>query len=752
MKNLIFFIQNHYFTDISIFFANSMLNLEKGNKKDRGDSEEGSWKSHEKIIVDLSEKEKILYLTYLLVSQNHELGNLSFDLDKWSAKKLICKEEALLLPSKKEWLNIIPNKMIGVVQISSDKQDIPYKPLLLFKDKVYLQKNFIYQKIIIESILERKASSSFFLQNPQFKKNHVLLFSDFSEKKSNNNGQANIDKESIDWQSYAAFLALVYPFMILSGGPGTGKTTTVFKILILLLTSLVNESGKEFNIQLVAPTGKAVKRLQESVLSCCHDLRECIEKISLSASIDLQKYFNEISQRTMTVHRFLSFVLNKNLSETKHSYQQIDVLVIDESTMISLEILAYLFNVLKPSCRIVFLGDKDQLSSIGETSLLSYLLQDCSLSKNWETVQSSFVFKMYRQFLEIDNLSTLPLEQKFKTVNQFIDERTVVLQKNYRLSQKDDVEFYELILADFYREIISKDPIKEEKDLQKLNDLLDKTHISSRDLQLKEGLLSRSDFLWFEEISEKGILAIIEVFFLPLYREYFTLANQFQSLAGEKKTLAQRELFSFLNKIVILTITNQGGQSGFNKNNWGVHKLNELLENYFSKSGLIHFSEANHYPGQIILITENNYQQKLYNGDLGIALYNEEGKIQFFFEKNNFEEKQIHEFQNIEMNQQVANRDEHYVGYYPYELRKWQVGFTMTVHKSQGSEYENVVFVLPEESAEFCDKSLIYTALSRTQKRCISFFKKDVFLEAVSRIDQKEKGRELQDYLEEVLF
>ena len=119
---------------------------------------------------------------------------------------------------------------------------------------------------------------------------------------------------------------------------------------------------------------------------------------------------------------------------------------------------------------------------------------------------------------------------------------------------------------------------------------------------------------------------------MPLYREYFALVNQFQFLEClEKKLAVQREIFSFINQIVILTITNQGGQSGFNKNGWGVHKLNQLLENYFLKSGLLHFTEGQHYPGQIILITENNYQQKLYNGDLGIALYNEEGKIQFFF-------------------------------------------------------------------------------------------------------------------------
>ena len=129
------------------------------------------------------------------------------------------------------------------------------------------------------------------------------------------------------------------------------------------------------------------------------------------------------------------------------------------------------------------------------------------------------------------------------------------------------------------------------------------------------------------------------------------------------------------------------------------------------------------------------------------------GKYNFFFEKNNIQEEKFYPFSATESQASLPekNRDEFYVGYYPHELQKWQIGFTMTVHKSQGSEYENVLFVLPEESAEFCNRSLIYTAFSRTKKRCIAFFKKQVFLEAVSRTEQQQ-GSELQDYLEEILF
>ena len=505
MKNLIFFIQNHYFPDVSVFFANSMLRLE------RGDEKEDHWKSDEKIISDLSEKEKILYLTYLLVSQSHELGNLSFDLEKWSTERLICKEEILLLPTKLLWLRTIPNKVIGIVKIASDKQEIPYKPLLLFKDKLYLHKTFVYQQTIIESILERKLPTFSLVETLKLKDFYSFFISDFSVEESKIDEQINFNQEELDWQNYALFLALVYPFMILSGGPGTGKTTTVFKILILLLVSLDKQSGKELNIQLVAPTGKSVKRLQTSLLNCFHNFADNKGKMNISPS--WQKSINEISQRTMTIHRFLSSILAKNLSETKYSYQKIDVLVVDEATMISLEMLAYLFNVLKPSCRIIFLGDKDQLSSIGERSLLSHLLQDCNWNKEWSSIQSSVPFKRYRQFLQNRSFPKLSFEQNFKTVNQFIEQRTVILQKNYRLLEKNGKEFRELILTDFYRAIISQDSLKEKENLQKLNKFLDKTNISSKDLQFENDLVSRCDFLWSAEISEKVILQIIEGFF-----------------------------------------------------------------------------------------------------------------------------------------------------------------------------------------------------------------------------------------------
>src|SRR5690606_29391398 len=160
----------------------------------------------------------------------------------------------------------------------------------------------------------------------------------------------------VDWQKLACAMALQRRFAIITGGPGTGKTTTVVKLLALLQQGA---AGK-LQIKLAAPTGKAAVRLTESISGALSRL-----PAELTSAIPTE---------VTTLHRLLGALPNRR--SFKHHAQnplQLDVLVVDEASMIDLEMMAALLDALPAQAQLVLLGDKDQLSSVEAGSVLGDL-------------------------------------------------------------------------------------------------------------------------------------------------------------------------------------------------------------------------------------------------------------------------------------------------------------------------------------------------------------------------------------------
>lgn len=183
-------------------------------------------------------------------------------------------------------------------------------------------------------------------------------------------------QEKTDWQKVAVATAIKSPFSIITGGPGTGKTTTVTRLLLVLQELF----DCKLHIKLVAPTGKAASRLEESIKNALGFMQE---KMNLSDSL-----FNAIPQKASTLHSLLGVnAFNDYTRYNSHNPLQLDVLVVDETSMIDLPMMAKLINALKPETRLILLGDQAQLASVEAGAVLGELAQFVDQSYNHEQAE-----------------------------------------------------------------------------------------------------------------------------------------------------------------------------------------------------------------------------------------------------------------------------------------------------------------------------------------------------------------------------
>jgi len=168
------------------------------------------------------------------------------------------------------------------------------------------------------------------------------------------------NKRAIDWQKIAATIACLQRLTVISGGPGTGKTTTVVRLLALLFElHQASQPTRPLRIALAAPTGKAATRLGEAIKHQKANLN-CAESV-LAA----------IPEQPITLHRLLA--IRPNLGDWAHQYSPqlaADVVVVDEASMVDLPLMARLLRALAPQTRLILLGDKDQLASVEAGAVL----------------------------------------------------------------------------------------------------------------------------------------------------------------------------------------------------------------------------------------------------------------------------------------------------------------------------------------------------------------------------------------------
>lgn len=451
------------------------------------------------------------------------------------------------------------------------------------------------------------------------------------------------DTARCDWQKVSAALALTSARCVISGGPGTGKTTTVTKLLALLL-----QVHGDLIIKMVAPTGKAAARLTESITNAL---------IGLDVAQDIK---DKIPSQASTIHRLLGVQANSNHFRFNHTKRlHLDLLLVDEASMVDLPLMAKLLMALPDNARLILLGDKDQLASVEAGAVLGDI---CAF------INSGYSQSKGKQLAALTGFDSL-LSQTKNSAG--MADNLCLLRKSYRFDQYSGIGF----LAS----AINQGKASGKAVLALCEKYDDLNHYVNND----------SSFAILSEMITAG------------YRCYL---SNIKPIHADNHDLAKQLLRQF-SQFKILCAIREG--------DWGVAGLNQLAEKVLSDAGLIKLSSDREplgdqtprplinkwYIGRPVMITQNNYHLGLYNGDIGLCLLDEHEQLRVYFQMSDGE---VNDFQ-------------------PSRLPSHETVFAMTVHKSQGSEFEHTVLALPQTQMPVVTRELIYTGITRAKKQLTLF-------------------------------
>ncbi|MGE8099163.1 exodeoxyribonuclease V subunit alpha [Pseudomonas fluorescens] len=555
----------------------------------------------------------------------------------------------LLLPSQllealegAHWCKVLASS--SLVALAADGRDeTQQRPLVLSGKRLYLRRYWTYERRIDNALRQRLIV-------------HEPTPEDLSERLSGLFGLASSSTQ-IDWQKLACALATRGAFSIVTGGPGTGKTTTVVRLLALLQAPAV-EAGKPLRIRLAAPTGKAAARLTESI-------SQQVRTLQVAESVR-----DKIPSDVTTVHRLLgSRPGTRHFRHHAGNRLPLDVLVVDEASMIDLEMMANLLDALPTHARLVLLGDKDQLASVEAGAVLGDLCRDAEAgwyspqTRDWlEAVSGE---KLGSSGLQEDTDASHPLAQQVVMLrhSRRFGEGSGIGQLARRVNQQQADEARKLLAARSHADLFSL-ALKGEQDraLERL---------------LLEG----------QGEGPQG------------YRHYLSLLrNQrpsFNSLPDDPCWVEwARNVLQAFDAFQLLCAVRKGP--------WGVEGLNQRITGALLKARLID-SDQQWYEGRPVLMTRNDYGLGLMNGDIGIAL-------------------KLPERDGLEGGRQVLRvafaRNDGQGGVrfvLPSRLNDVETVYAMTVHKSQGSEFAHTALILPDALNPVLTKELIYTGITRAK-------------------------------------
>ncbi len=572
-----------------------------------------------------------LELGAALVSNYTGKGHACVNLEMLSGRSLPDElkegDSDVICPQLKAWVETLTRS--GVVGRPGE-----FKPLIFSHPRLYLHRYWEYEKNVGNFILKRGGK--------------IGNDSNFSRLALSVDRLFPSSSDTTDWQKIAALAAATRQFCLITGGPGTGKTTTVAKILALLLEQAAVE-GKSLRILLSAPTGKAAARLQEALHAAKADLA-CEKRIK-----------EIIPVKGSTVHRLLSYQpLSKSFLYTHENPLPADVVVVDEASMIDLSLMAKLMYAIPAQCRLILLGDRDQLASVEPGSVLGDV---CA-----EQCSKTFSEKFIADVRDITGESFVP---DVRVMESNYCDSIVALQKSYRFGRESGIGAVGLAVVEGkWEEALS--------------------------------LLERGDYadLAFRELSPSP--AGLQEMLRPKVLEHFA---GFSSLTSAEDVLLSLHNFSILGAL--------------RHGPYGINAINRIVMEILKKEGLIN-SVSGIYQGKPIMITENNYDLGLYNGDTGI----------FFPDPDSAGQLRIYFAGAAGALRKLA----------PARLPPHEVSYAVTVHKSQGSEYDHVLLILPDRMSKVLTGELVYTALTRAKKTVEVWGKRNIFAEAVRARISRDSG------------
>ncbi|MDO4682742.1 MAG: exodeoxyribonuclease V subunit alpha [Lautropia sp.] len=587
---------------------------------------------------------------------------------------------------------VVELRQRGIEAVQPDAPAPVVTPLVLSGTRLYLRRYWQYEQDVLAAILSRldgldigavQAAGA----NPEASLKPVLdaLFM----PPAGGQAAATTGATAVDWQKVACALVARQRFGLITGGPGTGKTTTVIRLLALL-QSLSRQRGEArfLRIGLAAPTGKAAARLGSSI-------QGAIDRLTLDGLADAEAIRAAIPTSVSTLHRLLgSRPDSRHFRHGENNPLPLDVLVVDEASMVDLEMMAFVVKALPPQARLILLGDKDQLASVEAGAILGEL---CARA------QDGHYWPQTADWVRRETGQSLP--DSFQDEGGWpLDQSIAMLRHSHRFSSQSGIgALAEAVnqgdggrVRRLWREAEASGA---ESDICRIV-VMDRERHALRSLVVS-GRASGHD----DRTSDPGGAPAQGTARLPNvspgdspeaqgYAHYLRVMHRHRPQTGD--TAGQgpigQEWDAWANQVLgahtrfqLLCALRQG--------TWGVEALNQQIAQWLQQDGLLPASEG-WYEGRPVMVTRNDYELGLMNGDIGICLQTPKGLRVAFA---------------------GAGEGELIRWVLPSRLQSVDTVFAMTVHKAQGSEFDHAALAMPDTLSPVLTRELVYTAITRAR-------------------------------------
>jgi exodeoxyribonuclease V alpha subunit len=552
---------------------------------------------------------ELLRLAVSLLSHAVAIGHVCLDLRGLAGRRLIIDGQSARMPELAPWLAALQQS--GVVGEEADNLTEPLPLVLTAVGRLYLRRYWQDEVTVREYLLAETVPLAYDEATVA-----VWLPRLFT---------GELDP---DWQRVAAVTAVRGRVTVISGGPGTGKTTTVARIMALLALA-GGVAGEEISI--AAPTGKAAARLGEAI-------GRALAELPLPSAVT-----EHLPRTAVTLHR----LLGRTNRQGEERQLLARVVIVDEASMVALPLLARLVRALSPTARLILLGDKDQLASVEAGAVLGDLCANP----------------------EEDAAKSSPQDRTPCWGNVLAD-RIVLLRHTYRFGSGSGIgQASRLVCAGASEQALAV---------------------------CRDG--AYPDVTWHDLPAARQLDDALKELVSAGYGPY---------LANDDPLTALRSFDRFR----LLAAVREG--------EYGVAGLNGRIERLLARQGLVN-SRQTWYRGRPVLVTANDYGVRLANGDVGLTLPDPDhgGELRVFFATPDGGVRSIH----------------------PLRLPAHETAFALTVHKSQGSEFDTVALLLPPDDLPLLTRELIYTGLTRARSQVHLLANAEIFRAAVGRQVSRSSG------------
>ncbi len=532
---------------------------------------------------------------------------------------------------------------------------------------LYLRRYWLHERQVAAEVLQRTAASQ--TVNEDLARHWLdRLFATTATEKP--------PASAVNWQKLACAVALRASLTVITGGPGTGKTYTAARLLALLFA--MDQQPQRLRVALAAPTGKAAARLRQSIDTSLQQLSE-----RLGQALDLVTLTQRMGA-ARTLHSLLGASTDTRQMRFNASHRlDVDILIVDEASMVHLEMMSALLQAMPPGARLILLGDKDQLASVEAGAVLGDLCRDAA-GGHYTPETARYALAVAGQTLSpeflADRSPSTPLAQQ-----------TVMLRESRRF----DGLIGQLALA-----------------------------VNGGHAALAQSLLTPDVTAVLQASEHPTVETVLQLAVQGRAGAPASYADYLQCMkdrpAAALQDVARHDTWV---KTVLVAFERFRLLCAVHEGDWGTRSLNLSVQQALANAGWLK-PQGEWYAGRPVMMTRNDPELGVFNGDVGVALPGLRGASAlrvYFLDGDSLRSVGVSRLAYVE------------------------TAFAMTVHKSQGSEFLHTALVLPLGGARVLTRELVYTGITRARERFTLIEGQPGLLQqAIAQPSQRASGLALQ--------